>query len=62
MMMSVELSVEWVAGETEVPEENLPQYRLVSTNPTWPDVGSNQGRCDGKSAISRLSYGTAKHQ
>jgi hypothetical protein len=29
MMMSVERSMEWVAGETEVFGENLPQWRFV---------------------------------
>jgi hypothetical protein len=29
MVMSVEQSMEWIAGETEVLEENLPNCRLV---------------------------------
>jgi hypothetical protein len=38
-MMSVEQSVEWVQGETEVPWENLPQCYL----PTWPGLGLEPG-------------------
>jgi hypothetical protein len=30
MMMSVEQSVEWLAGETEVLDENLPHGRFVN--------------------------------
>jgi hypothetical protein len=57
-MMNVERLVEWeLARETEVLGENLPQYQFV--HPTWPDLGSNPGRCDGKPATNRLSYGTA---
>jgi hypothetical protein len=33
---------------------------LSTTNPTWPDLGSNPGRRGGKPATNRLSYGTAK--
>jgi hypothetical protein len=58
--MNVEQSVEWeLAGETEVLGENLPQSTLSTTNPTWPDLGSNPGRRGGKPATNRLSYGTA---
>jgi hypothetical protein len=58
--MSVEQSVEWeLAGETEVLGENCPNATLSTTNPTWPDLGSNQGRRGGKPATNRLSYGTA---
>jgi hypothetical protein len=32
---------------------------LSSTNPTWPELGSNQSRRGGKPATTRLSYGTA---
>jgi hypothetical protein len=32
---------------------------LSTTNPTWPDLGSNSGRRSGKPATNRLSYGTA---
>jgi hypothetical protein len=33
MVMSVEQSVEWMAGETEVLGENLPQYNFVHGHP-----------------------------
>jgi hypothetical protein len=38
MMMSVEHSMEWVAKETEVLRENLPQYRFVlhKSHMAWP--------------------------
>jgi hypothetical protein len=29
---------------------------LSTTNPTWPDLGSNPGRRGGKQATKRLSY------
>jgi hypothetical protein len=32
---------------------------LSTTNPTWPDLGSNPGRRGGKPLTNRLSYGTA---
>jgi hypothetical protein len=32
---------------------------LSTTNPTWPDRGSNPGRRGGKPANNRLSYGAA---
>jgi hypothetical protein len=52
--------VEWrLAGETEVLGENLPGATLSTTNPTWPDPGSNPGRRGGKPATNRLSYGAA---
>jgi hypothetical protein len=54
------VSGEWeLAGETEVLWENMPQYHLSTTNPTWPNLGSSPGRRDGKLATNRLSYGTA---
>jgi hypothetical protein len=59
MMMSVEQSVTWVAGETEVLGENLPQRCFVHDNSTWSDPCSNPGRRCGKPMTSRLSYGTA---
>jgi hypothetical protein len=33
---------------------------LSTTNPTWPDPGSNPGRRGGKPATNRLSYGAAQ--
>jgi hypothetical protein len=42
----VEQLVEWrLAGETEVLGENPPQRHFPTTNPTWPDPGSNPGCC-----------------
>jgi hypothetical protein len=32
---------------------------LSTTNPTWPDQGSNPGRRGGKPATNRMSYGAA---
>jgi hypothetical protein len=49
-----------LAGETEVLGENLPRRHFCPTqNPTWPDPGLNPGRCGGKPATNRLSYGAA---
>jgi hypothetical protein len=39
--------------------ENLPSATLSTTNPIWPDPGSNPGRRGGKPATNRLSYGAA---
>jgi hypothetical protein len=55
MMMSVEQSVEWVAGETEVLGEKLPQCRFVHHKSHM----SRPGLEPGKPATNRLSYGTA---
>jgi hypothetical protein len=60
VIMMMENLVEWrLAGETEVLGENLPSATLSTTNPTWPDPGSNPGRRGGKPATNRLSYGAA---
>jgi hypothetical protein len=40
-------------------ENSCPSATLSTTNPTWPDPGSNPGRRDGKPATNRLSYGGA---
>jgi hypothetical protein len=40
-------------------EKTCPSATLSTTNPTWPDPGSNPGRRDGKPATNRLSYGAA---
>jgi hypothetical protein len=56
MVMSMEQLVEWVAGETEVLDENLPQNRFVHhISHMWLDRGLNHGRRGGKSAINRSS-------
>jgi hypothetical protein len=58
MRVIVKQLVEWrLAGETEVLN---PSATLSTTNPTWPDPGSNPGRRGGKPAINRLSYDAAK--
>jgi hypothetical protein len=57
--MSVEQSVEWVAGGTEVFEENRRSATLSTTNTTRSDLGLNPDHRDGKPATDRLSYGTA---
>jgi hypothetical protein len=59
--MIVEKQMEcWLAGETEVLEENLPQRHFCpSQNPTWPDSGLNPGHRGGKPATNHLSYGAA---
>jgi hypothetical protein len=40
MMLSVEQSVEWLAEESEVLLENLPQYHSVhhKSHTTWPGI------------------------
>jgi hypothetical protein len=45
-------------GKPKYSEKTCPSATL-STNPTWPDSGSNPGRRGGKPATNRLSYGTA---
>jgi hypothetical protein len=49
MRVIVEQLVEW----------KLVEETLSTTNPTWPDPGSNPGRRGGKLATNRLSYGAA---
>jgi hypothetical protein len=62
MMMSVEQSVECeLAGETKVLGESLPNTILSTTNPTWPDPGSNPDRRGEKPETNRLSYGAAHY-
>jgi hypothetical protein len=46
-------------GKTKYSEKTCPSATLSTTNPTWPDPGSNQGRRCGKTATNRLSYGAA---
>jgi hypothetical protein len=52
----------WNEGWQEKPkysEKPCPSATLSTTNPTWPDPGSNPGRRGGKPATNRLSYGAA---
>jgi hypothetical protein len=48
----------WLAGETEVLGEYLPQCHFIhhKSQMSWP--GANPGRRGGKPATNRLSYGT----
>jgi hypothetical protein len=44
LRMIVEQLVEWrLAGETKYSEKTCPSATLSTTNPTWPDAGSNPG-------------------
>jgi hypothetical protein len=45
-------------GKPKYSDKTCPSATLSTTNPTWPDPGSNPVRHDGKPATSRLSYGT----
>jgi hypothetical protein len=46
-------------GKPKYSEKTCPSATLSTTNPTWPDLGSNPGRRGGKLATNRLSYGAA---
>jgi hypothetical protein len=46
-------------GKPKYSEKICPSANLSTTNPTWPDLGSNPGRRGGKRVTNRLSYGTA---
>jgi hypothetical protein len=46
-------------GEPKYSEKTCPIATLSTTNPTWPDPGSNPCRRGGKPATNRLSYDTA---
>jgi hypothetical protein len=60
VIMKMEKLVEgWLAGETEVLGENLPQCRFVHHKPHMLRPDANPGRRGGKPATNRLSYGTA---
>jgi hypothetical protein len=40
--------------------KTCPRDTFSTTNPIWPDPGSNPGRRGGKPATNRLSYGAAR--
>jgi hypothetical protein len=46
-------------GKSKYSEKSCPNATLSTTNPTWPEQGSNRGRRSGKRVTNRLSYGTA---
>jgi hypothetical protein len=46
-------------GKPKYSEKTYPSATLSTTNPTWPDLGSNLDRHGGKPATNRLSSGTA---
>jgi hypothetical protein len=46
-------------GKPKYSEKTFPSATLSTTNPTWPDPGSNPARRCGKPATNRLSYGAA---
>jgi hypothetical protein len=57
--MMMEKLVEWLAVETEVLGENLPQCLFVHHKTPSSCPGANPGRRGGKPETNRLSYGTA---
>jgi hypothetical protein len=59
LMMMEKLVEWWLAGETEVLGENLPQCRFVHHKPHVLCPDANPGCYGGKPATNRLSYGTA---
>jgi hypothetical protein len=48
-----------IGRKTEVLGENLPSAAALTTNPTWPGLGSNPSRWGGKQATNRPNYGSA---
>jgi hypothetical protein len=46
-------------GKLKYSEKPYPSATLSTTNPTWPDLGSNPAHHGGKLATNCLSYGTA---
>jgi hypothetical protein len=58
-MMMDKLVEWWLAGETEVLGENLPQCHSVHNKPHILCPDANLGRRGGKQATNRLSYDTA---
>jgi hypothetical protein len=59
IMMMEKLVEWWLAGETEVLGENLPQCRFVHHKPHMLCLDANPGCHGGKPATNCLSYGTA---
>jgi hypothetical protein len=59
VIMMMEKLVEWLAGETEVLGENLPQCRFVHHKPHMLSPDAIPGRSSRKPATNRLSDGTA---
>jgi hypothetical protein len=59
LIMIMEKSVEWLAGETEVLGENLPQCRFVHHKPHMLPV-RNPGRRGGKPASNRWATARPK--
>jgi hypothetical protein len=55
---SIRWNVNW-QGKPKHSENTCPSATLSTTNPTWPDLGSNPGRRGGKPSTNRLSYGMA---
>jgi hypothetical protein len=47
-------------GKPKYSEKTCPSATLSTTNPAWPDPSSNVGRCGGKPATNRLSYGAVE--
>jgi hypothetical protein len=48
-------------GKPKYSEKTRPSATLPTTNPTWQDPRSNQGRRGGKPATNRLSYVAANN-
>jgi hypothetical protein len=46
-------------GKPKYSEKTCPSATLSTTNPTWPDPGSNPGRRNGKPVTNRWSNGAA---
>jgi hypothetical protein len=46
-------------GKQKYSEKTYPNATFSTTNPTWPDPGSNLGHRGEKPATNRLSYGVA---
>jgi hypothetical protein len=59
MMMSIEQSVAGIAGKPKYSEKICPNATFFTTNPKWPDQGSNPDHQSGEPATNHLSYGTA---